>query len=217
MTTMQRNKNIAKQWLVPIAVVLASCGLPDAAGTPTDLDMSADVSPSPRVFVLNTQLRGIINPDITPSAAYGHLQVKLTDNGDDTFSVEWKGRIFNPAAESFITGVVSLIGVNDEVPPGGETPFTLAPVLTMFRFISSDAVSCGIIDFDSDGIINPDVIPAAIAENWIINPEIHEARFSTLEHEEGAVLGTFGIADPTTVLGFNPQPDPPQTRARCAL
>lgn len=188
------------------AAVLAACAPDSGPGTPFEPSLSAELTTSPRVYVLNTQLRGIIDPDIAPSAAYGHLQVKLTDNGDDTFSVEWKGRIFNPGGEAFASGVVGII-----------VPLPQPPFLTLFRFASSDAVSCGVIDFDSDGIIDPEILPAAIANSWITNPDIHEARFSTVDRPDGAIVGNFGVADPTTVLGFNPQPDPPRERARCAI
>ena len=112
---------------------------------------------------------------------------------------------------------MGIINPEIEPPPGGEVPLPPPPILTLFRLASADALSCGVIDFDSEGIINPDVLPAFVANNWIINPEIHEARFVTVARPDGEVAGTFGLVDPTTVLGFNPQPDPPRERARCSL
>jgi hypothetical protein len=198
-------------------VVLASCASHDGPAAPFDAVPSADVTPAPRVYVLNAQIRGIVDPEIEPSAAYGHVQFKLTDNGDATFAVEWKGRIFNPAGEAFVSGVVGIIYPDILPPPGGEVPLPSPPFLTLFRFAASDAVSCGVVDVDSDGIINPDVVPAAIAESWIINPEIHEIRLASVERPDGSIAGTFGFHDPAAVLAWNPQPDPPRERARCAV
>lgn len=166
-----------------------------------DLALVADVSPSPRIFVLNAQLRGIINPDIEPSEAWGHVQLKLTENADGTFAARWRGRIFNPSAEVFIRGTAGIIDPD------------IDPILTFFR-LGTDGVSCDIIDFDSQGITDEEHIPAEFALAMIINPDLHEARIEG----DGVVAGTFGLVDPATLVGFNPQPDPPTGRqVRCGV
>jgi len=204
--------------IVAAAAFAAGCDAPGPVAPPANPAPATDVSPSPQVHVLNTQLRGIINPDIEPSAAYGHVQIKLRDNGDDTFTVEWSGRIFNPGGEAFAAGLVGIIDPDIEPPPeeGGDGDGDIVittPVLTFFRLGAGDLVSCGIIDFDSSGIIDPEILPAEVALNMIINPEIHEARFITSERMEGAIAGRFGAAsaeEPVTGSTTGP-------RVRCAV
>ena len=199
------------------AAVLVACEVPTIISAPAEFAPAADVSPSPQVHVLNTQLRGIINPDIEPSAAYGHVQIKLRDNGDETYSVEWSGRIFNPAGESFTAGLVGIIDPDIEPPPPGtgdeDPPIIDASFLTFFR-LGTDAVSCGVIDFDSSGIIDPEILPAEIALNMIINPEIHEARLLSVEHSTGAVAGTFGAGTPEAPVATSSSS---LNRVRCAI
>jgi len=200
------------------AAVLVACEVPTIISAPAEFAPAADVSPSPQVHVLNTQLRGIINPDIEPSSAYGHVQIRLRDNGDETFTVEWQGRIFNPSGESFSAGIVGIIDPDIEPPPPGAGDgdggiLVGTPVLTFFRLGAGDFVSCGVIDFDSQGIIDPEILPAEFALNMIINPEIHEARFLTVEHAAGAISGAFGAGTPEeTVGGTETGP-----RVRCAI
>jgi len=199
------------------AVIPVACDAPANVSSPPDFAPSADISPSPMVHVLNTQLRAVTPADgSTASAAYGHLQVKLQDNGDGTFTVDWKGRIFNPAREAITSGQVGIINPEVEPPPvgGGEIPLTPPPVFTFFRFAATDAVDCSVIDFDSQGIVNPEVMPAAIANNWIVNPDVHEARFMSVERMAGAVAGTFGAGTPEGAVDGAKVSGP---RVRCSV
>lgn len=201
--------------LLSWAMIAAGCDGPWDRATAPELP-AADVSPSPQVHVLNTQLRGIINPDIAPSPAYGHVHIKLTDNGDDTYSVGWSGRIFNPAGETFTSGIVGIIDPDIEPPPAGgeeDPPILVAtPVLTFFR-LGTDGVSCGVIDFDSQGIIDPQILPAEVALRVIINPEIHVASFVTTQHATGAIAGSFGAGSPEQPVGESAA----GARVRCAI
>jgi hypothetical protein len=71
-----------------------------------------------------------------------------------------------------------------------------------------------VIDFDSQGIINPDILPAELAQTWIINPDIHEARFLTLDRLDGALAGTFGPNTPESTVATSPGDG---QRVRCVL
>jgi hypothetical protein len=163
-------------------------------------------------------MRGLVSENGEASSAYGHVQVKLTDSADGTFAVEWKGRIFNPGGESFAAGWVGIINPDIEPPPPGEDDggviLPATPLLTFFRFGSGDAVSCGVIDFDSQGITDEEHMPADLAQTWIINPEIHEARFLTLERLDGAIAGTFGPNTPEEPMSTSAAGG---QRVRCAV
>jgi hypothetical protein len=210
---------MARLFAIFVSLVLFPVLGCDTPATPDPAPAPPALSTSPQVHVLNTQLRGVAPPDdgVTASAAYGHVQVKLTDNGDGTFAVQWKGRIFNPGGESFASGWVGIIDPDIQPPPDGEDGGVILPatrLLTFFRLGGGDAVSCGVIDFDSQGIINPEILPAELAQTWIINPDIHEARFLTLERLEGAVAGTFGPNTPEEPVTTSPGDG---QRVRCAV
>ena len=192
---MSRPRTVASI-LVPALLLACADELPTATH-----EFVADAVPAPRVFAFNTQLRGIINPDIEPSPARGHFQVRLTANEDGTFSVSWQGRIFNAAAERFVRGTVGMVG-------GG-----VDPIVTLFR-LGGDGIGCDVIDLAAED----QILPADVGRAFILNPEIHEARFESLERPDGAVVGSFGIIDPDHLVGFNPQPDPPKGGVvRCAV
>lgn len=199
---------------IPVSALLIAglsfaCSEPSA--DPLGMDGSAAFAEvSPGVYVLNTQLRGIIDPDHEPApTAWGHVQVKLMDNGDETFGIEWKGKLFNPEREVFSGAFIINPDINpgpypDDGPPSGGAGL----VLSFFRGSTAD---CDVLLFESQGI--GDVLPADVALNMILNPEIHAVlAFST---EGTLVAGRFGLPDPTEILGFNPQPDPPGKIVRC--
>lgn len=190
---------------IPVTALVSTLLVACAGEPPTSPGLpAADVVPTPRVFVLNTQLRGIINPDIEPSTATGHIQLKLRENEDGSFGVEWQGRIFNRGGERFFRATVGMAG--------GEVD----PILTLFR-LGGDGIACDVIDLDAQGEEDVASLPADIALALILNPEIYEARIESLERPDGAIVGFFGILDPDILVGFNPQPDPPQGRVvRCA-
>ncbi len=60
-----------------------------------------------KLRVYNFQLRAIgdpcniDDPNVRPSSAFGHLQLKVTALGDESVRVAYKGTIFNPAGEIF--------------------------------------------------------------------------------------------------------------------
>ncbi|MFQ5572029.1 MAG: hypothetical protein ACE5G0_20320 [Rhodothermales bacterium] len=138
-----------------------------------------------RVWVFNTQLRPL--PGENPSQARGHLQIKLRKLGagppddqvgvappDDTYTVEWKGKIFNPAGETFTGG-----GIFQAVPPDPIRPVFSLP-----------------FDPSREGIIitgGRDVLPAAQAEALIASPENFVALFTTVANPAGALGGRFII------------------------
>lgn len=196
--------------LTALVVAGLAFGCAEPTSRPLVFEPDFDVTEtSLRVYVLNTQLRGIIHPEITPSPAWGHVQVKLTDRGDGTFGVAWKGKLFNPNREIFAGAFII-----DQDHIGGGTVGDGGTITSglVFKFFERASASCGIVNFNSQAITDEEHMPADIAMNMIANPELFQVLMTT-----GAgprVVGTFGVMDPTTVLGWNPQPDPPG-RLRC--
>ncbi|HEX9564155.1 MAG TPA: hypothetical protein VF981_09295 [Gemmatimonadaceae bacterium] len=171
---------------------------------------SSTVDPSPRVYVLNTQFRGVINPEIVPSSAYGHIQLKLTDAGDGTYTVEWVGKIFNPNRETFLTAEIHDVGLT--LPGDGGPP----PLLDLFNLTATGGVDCSIIDFDSYGVTDEENLPSPDALALISSPSEYVVIFST-QVNSLAVAGWFGAGPDPDLVGFNPQPDPPKGSARCGV
>jgi hypothetical protein len=193
--------------LTTLAVALA-IGCSEQATDPLTTEKLEDETISQGVYVLNTQLRGIIDPDIQPTPAWGHVQIKLTDDGEAGYRIEWKGKLFNPESEVFSSAFI----INPDIigGPGDGEPTGSGFVFTLFRGASE---SCGILLFDSQGITDAEHIPVEAALNMIIDPEIHEV---VLVSTEGSfVVGRFGIPDPTELIGFNPQPDLSGKIVRC--
>lgn len=192
-----------------IGLTLAIAGLAIACSEPPVGPPAADAFEpaavlTPGVHVLNTQLRGIINPDIEPSPAWGHIQIKLTDDGADGYRVEWKGRIFNPDAETLISGGIVYGGPDATLIPG--TPI----VFSLFRDSSE---SCDILNFDSQAITDEEHMPADIAQAMMLDPDLFAV--VVFSPEGPRVAGLLGMPDPTEVIAFNPQPDPPGKIVRC--
>ncbi len=200
--------------IMPLALAALGLGCAEAG---TVLSAGEEAGPaftvSPAVYVLNTQLRGIIDPDITPTPAWGHVQLKLTDDDEEGYRVEWKGKIFNPKNEVFTSAVI----INPDIIPtsahgDGDPPIVIGRVV--YRLFNTSTQSCGILLLDSQGITDEEHMPADIAQAMIINPEIHQ--LIVVSSSGGVMAGRFGLPDPQTALGFNPQPDPPGRISRCA-
>lgn len=193
-----------------LAIAGLAIGCSEQTTDPLTIDEfspAADLSPG--VHLLNTQLRGIIDPAIQPTPAWGHIQIKLTEDGENGFLIEWKGKLFNPANEVFSSAYI----INPAIiiiEPGDGEPTVSGSLFTLFR--GSDQ-SCGILLFGSQGITDEEHIPFEQGMDMITNPGIHEV---LLVSEDGtAVSGRFGLPDPTELIGFNPQPDPPGKIVRC--
>lgn len=198
--------------LSAILIAGLAAGCSEATTDPlVDEEFGVWAAVSPGVYVLNTQLRGIINPDIEPSpTAWGHVQVKLTDNGDDTFGIQWKGRLFNPNEETFSGAFIIEPDINPGPFPNDGPPVGAGELV--FTFFRGSIAACEVLVFESQGGAG-DLLPSDVAMNMILNPDIHEVLlFST---EGSVVSGRFGLPDPTELIGFNPQPDPPGKVVRC--
>lgn len=187
-----------------IAVLAFGCDTPSEGPAAPD-GLGPAMNASPAVHVLNTQLRGIINPDIEITGAWGHVQIKLTaENGG--YLVEWRGKIFNPDGETFAHADIFYGGPDATPVPG------VGPLFSLFRNASQ---SCDILSFGSQGIINPAILPADVGDAMIINPEQYVVR--VMSTDDAVLGGAFRIADPREVFGFNPQPDPPSALTRCEI
>jgi hypothetical protein len=150
---------------------------------------------------LNTQLRGIINPDILPTGAWGHLQIKLTEAADGTWVPEWKGRLYNPDGHQFVSGLIVMLEEGDSggsgtIGDGGEIVVVGSIVLDLFRGASA---SCGIIDLETPELSADDHLPADIGARMIIDPEIHEVLL--LSTDGSLVAGQFGAGAPESTTG----------------
>lgn len=158
------------------------------------------------VHVLNTQLRVVLAPDIVPTAAWGHAQVRLTYLGEEGYRVEWRARLFNPEQDIFDRAVVYHVEDQPDEPPD------LPDAVVSFHHGETEE-GCDILDFATDVVAHADPLPASIAETLISYPERHELVFTTTDGS--LVAGRFALPDPRQVLGFNPQPDPPGLITRC--
>ena len=187
-----------------IAVLAFGCDTPsEGPASPDGLDPAMNTSPA--VHVLNTQLRGITNPEIEPTGAWGHVQIKLTaDNGG--YLVEWRGRIFNPDGETFAQADIFYGGPDATPVPGA------GPLFSLFRNASQ---SCDILSFSSQGITDEEHLPADIGDAMIVDPDHYLVR--VMSTDDALLGGGFRIADPREVFGFNPQPDPPGASTRCEI
>ncbi|HZD05226.1 MAG TPA: hypothetical protein VE173_09920 [Longimicrobiales bacterium] len=182
---------------VAALLLLAAC---DPGGAPTALAPVLGISlQGSGPVVLNTQLAGIIDPDIEPSPGYGHLQVVLTELEDGTYQVDWKGTLFNPGGETFSLGV---LGISSEPPE------------RVVLFSSQE--SCDVYELSSAGIIDPEILPAEVGLAAIIDPQILEARVMSDERPAGALAGVFGPATAETSLTLDRSGDG-GSRVRCGL
>lgn len=199
--------NRATMMSILVTATAAAIGCEDGAGPsePPAADAAWAVL-SPGVHVLNTQLRGIIAPDIEPAAAWGHAQVKLTYLGEEGYRVEWRARLFNPDQDIFDRAVV--YHVEDQP----EEPADLPDPVVSFHHGETEE-GCDILDFATDVVAHADPLPASIAETLINYPERHLLAFLTTDGS--LVAGRFARPDPGLVLGFNPPPDPPGLITRC--
>jgi hypothetical protein len=191
---MTRASIVATTFAIAAAVSLGSARSPEGARAES---IGPDTSTA-RVLVLNTQLRGIIDPEIMPTDAWGHLQVKLTEADDGTWVPEWNGRLYNPESQEFITGlVVELDGEGgDSVPFEGGEILVGSVVLDLFRGASA---SCGIIDFESQAITDEEHMPADTAQRMMIDPDLFGVLL--LSTDGPIVFGRFGPGDPEPVSG----------------
>jgi hypothetical protein len=199
--------NIAPRRLITLAAAPLAFGCADLPTMPAASDATRPaLDVTPNVYVLNTQLRGIINPDIAPSPAWGHVQVKLSYDGAAGYRVEWKGRLFNPDNETY-AAVTLFYGGPDALPVPG-----IAPIFTFFDGTSQ---SCGILSFGSQAITDEEHLPADVAQSVLLNPNLFGV---VVESPDGPrVAGKFSLASPGTLVGFNPQPDPPGMVTSCTL
>lgn len=89
--------------IASLALVALTIGCGDVVAprqlTPEGTSLLKEVDGRPSVY--NFQLRAIDDPNIRPSAAHGHLQLKATLLGDGSVRIAYKGQIFNPAGERF--------------------------------------------------------------------------------------------------------------------
>ncbi len=200
-----------------LAALATGCIEPTSDPLSPDLPLVGAAEASPRVYVLNTQLRGIIDPEIEPSPAWGHVRIKLTDDGAEGYAVKWSGKLFNPERSTFNSGFIidpDIMPDGDEVDGLEDHDIVIGGEL-VFTFFRDSGSSCDILSFDSQGITDEEHIPADVAQRMIAGPDLFRAVL--LATDGSLVLGTFSHVDPTTILGFNPQPDPPQGKqTRCA-
>lgn len=150
------------------------------AETPQDLATLFSIQHSEgRVFVLNTQLRPV--DDENPSRAHGHLQLKIREvSGVDPepfYEVKWKGKVFNPAGETFTGGAIKGVRPNDD-----------RPVLVLFDGARDTSQK---INLDGQGRLS-----TAQAEAILAQPEAFQALLITTALPERALWGIFGGVDP---------------------
>lgn len=136
--------------------------------------------------VLNTQFRGIGDPDIMPvSSVRGHLQLKVYDTGDGGYAAAWKGKFFNPECESLLGGGIYAVQDSEDFP----NPETRPTV----RILPDDQpIGCGKTDLEGSTGISAD-----LAARLIGNPDIFIAVFFT--QGGGLIVGTFSIGNPNDV------------------
>lgn len=171
--------------LIPmIAVSVASgCAEPVAPAEAPRLQSRAIIVIDGRPQVFNFQLRSIDDPNLVDDPnlrPHGNLQLKLYANEDGTFTLAWKGEIFNPGGESF-TGW-SLNDLDNGRP--------------------AMLVALGEVDGISDRLIDPEdatVISAELAAALFGNPHGQPPDgsdrigvvFFTAERPAGALSGSF--------------------------
>lgn len=197
--------------LLPLACNAPATG-PGAPSEAPD-EPSLSVSGATLAAVLNTQLRGIVDPEIEPSQAYGHVQLKLFDLGDGTFQVEWSGKIFNPARETFTAGYVGIMDPDIEPEPGSEDPPIVLTAL--FTFFHDLQIDCSTIVFDSDALATPQLLSSDIANAMITDEEHHEVDLLSEAHPFGSIRGVFGASTPENPIGDGT--DPAGKPVRCEL
>jgi hypothetical protein len=103
--------------LVPIvAALLSGCSEPTGPVKPLSSRPGAIVVIDGKLLrVFNVQLRSVEDPNIIDDPnirPHGTLQLKLYESADGTFSLAWKGEIFNPAGEGFTGFSMTHVGID---------------------------------------------------------------------------------------------------------
>jgi hypothetical protein len=165
--------------LIPMIVVaLASgCSEPVAPAEALRFQPRAIIVIDGRPQVFNVQLRSIDDPNIIDDPnlrPHGNLQLKLYANEDGTFTLAWKGKVYNPGGESFTGWSMTDL-------EGGR------PALF---------VALGEVEGISDRLIDPEdatIISAELASDLFgIEPDTPDFQivFFTTERPAGALAGT---------------------------
>lgn len=137
-----------------------------------------------KLRVLNFQLRAvedpciIDDPNIMPSSAFGHLQLKVTALGDGSVRVAYKGTIFNPAGEIF-TGFRVQRGSGPRAPG-------------MFVTIREVDGRAPRIDPEDATIINAELAAALYGTPDTVDDPNLFVIFTTTQHRTCAIQGTWG-------------------------
>ena len=188
-------------------LALGACAAPTE---PTLAPSRTVIDTGVRTYTLHTQLRGIIDPDITPTPAWGHLHLALTSAGPSGYLAEWRGRLFNPDGETFSGGFI----INPDIAPDpidgddeGSGTVSATALLTLFR---GSVETCEVLILESSDAAPVNLTTEAV-HALLGAPSGY--RVIAISDRGGVVEGTLGIIDPEILVGFNPQPDPPGTPA----
>ncbi|MEO7522228.1 MAG: hypothetical protein ABIW79_10465 [Gemmatimonas sp.] len=168
---------------VALGTLVTGCADP-ASPHVSDVDgprMLKEVEGKLRVF--NFTLRAIEEPNIAPSQrAYGHLQIKLTVQGDGSVRVAFKGQIVNPGGEHFTGFTIGNSGMGGR----GSLFIALGEV---------DGLDGRTIAIDpEDATISAEL--AALfygTPDTVDDPSVLVATFYTTEHPLGALRGTHAL------------------------
>jgi hypothetical protein len=167
--------------LIPLAA--PACDSPTAPDAASDHELAAGWFPTSTI--LSANVRGIIDPEIHPSSAYGTIQLRLTDRGDGTYRADWYGRFSNPAMERFTAGH---IGIDPDIMPTSSSPGA-----AVARLFGGASLRCDVA-VDSRGLYDTQIIPATVARAMLRYPERYEARLTSSTLTGGAVAGRLALA-----------------------
>lgn len=99
-----------------LAAVLSACADPTVPGDVLSTRPASIIVIDGKLErVFNVQLRSVEDPNIIDDPnirPHGNLQLKMYENLDGTFTLEWKGQIFNPAGESFTGFSLTQLGID---------------------------------------------------------------------------------------------------------
>ena len=184
-----------------LAALVVGCADPSAPAVASIDGLSLLKEVDGRPEVLNVQLRAvedpniIDDPNIRPSDASGHLQLKLTRLADGSVRIDFKGQINNPGGETF-TGLTlrssrggrasAVFIAFGEVEGIGEVDG---------RIVRIDPEDATVISAEAAARLygTPDTVDDP---NLIDDPNLLVATFFTRQHPAGAIQGTHVLRAP---------------------
>ena len=147
-------------------------------------------------YVFNVQLRPVVYADGS-SLAWGHIQIVLIrpSDGSGDWTLQYTGKIFNPAGETFDMASIYEFQEVDPRP------------LPFFDLFSGARLSCSEINLGGSQSISPDLVTSILTD-----PTIFQVVFGTTQlhgTDGGAISGRMGaqphlVAPPDGDKGLNP-------------